>query len=82
MKHKPLLRIWRDLSEWRVEEADQPTEKGRPTLPIRSFPVAVRLDARLKTGWNESIPASRLVWLSPAQEGPPAKALQTTLLFN
>lgn len=82
MKRKPLLRIWRNISEWKVQETERPTKKGRPNLPIRSFPVAVRLDARLKTGSNESIPASRLVWLSPIEEGHRAKALETTLLFN
>jgi hypothetical protein len=46
------------------------------------MPVAIRVDTALPMGTRGSLPASKLIWVSPRTEIFPAKALGVVLLPN
>jgi hypothetical protein len=46
------------------------------------MPVAIRVDTTLPMGTRGSLPASKLIWVSPRTENIPAKALGVVLLPN
>jgi hypothetical protein len=57
-------------------------DRAHSGLQLTSMPVAIRVDTALPMGTRGSLPASKLIWVSPRTENIPAKALGVVLLPN
>lgn len=68
------------ISGWNPDgEAGDRAESGLQFAPM---PVAIRVDTGLPMGTRGSLPASKLIWVSPRTGNIPAKALGVVLLPN
>ncbi len=81
-KQVALVKVWDAPDGWKLEEGLEGGTAGIFGPDIHPLAVAVRVEMGLQTRAKGSVPASKLIWVSPSREDRPVRTLKTVVLPN